>query len=88
MQTLLKVLTGIFFALLFCAVLSLGGCLDSQPEPVIPKNIPTCHLCEFRSPDIDNHKKLNYYSPQGVETSICSRRIVQLIATKAIFLYP
>ena len=50
MQTLLKVLTGIFFALLFCAVLSLGGCLDSQPEPVIPQNIPTCHLCEFRSP--------------------------------------
>ena len=50
MQTLLKVLTGIFFALLFCAVLSLGGCLDSQPASVFPQNIPTCHLCEFRSP--------------------------------------
>ena len=50
MQTLLKVLIGIFFALLFCAVLSLGGCLDSQPASVFPKNIPTCHLCEFMSP--------------------------------------
>ena len=50
MQTLVKVLIGIFFALLFCAVLSLGGCLDSQPEPVIPQNISSCHLCEFRRP--------------------------------------
>ena len=50
MQALLKVLTGIFFALIFCAVLSLGGCLDSQSDSAIPQNIPTCHLCEFRSP--------------------------------------
>ena len=50
MQTLLKVLTGIFFALLFCAVLSLGGCLDSQPEPVIPNTAHTCNLCEFNQP--------------------------------------
>nr|DAM39479.1 MAG TPA: hypothetical protein [Bacteriophage sp.] len=33
----------------------------------------------------DNHNFLYYYSPQGVETSICSRRIVQLIAKRRFF---
>ena len=50
MQTLLKVLTGIFFALLFCAVLSLGGCLDSQPEPVIPKISPLATCVNLGAP--------------------------------------
>lgn len=50
MQTFLKVLTGIFFALLFCAVLSLWGCLSSQPKPAIPSAAHTCNLCEFTQP--------------------------------------
>ena len=51
LHKVIKFFAGILSAILFILVLSLGGCLDLEPEPIaqlIPEN--NCHLCEFKEP--------------------------------------
>ncbi len=50
---MLNHLKGIIAAILFILVLSIGSCTAPEPataEQVIPKEVATCNLCEFRNP--------------------------------------
>lgn len=50
---MLNHIKGFIEAILFTLVLSLGSCTAPEPaanEQVIPKDVPTCNLCEFTQP--------------------------------------